>query len=373
MAYTPTGNPQHGGPGSSATIRAEFQLVATAINDISVPTSPFTPNAPFVSNSAGTAMVQTTGTLALAGNLATTGAFDTTLIQTASITLTLPGATGQLITRDSTDTLSNKTLVAPALGTPASGNLSNCTGTAASLNVGHATTADVATAAGVATTATTATTVTTNANLTGPITSSGNATAIASQTGTGSTFVMAASPTLTGTPLAPTAAHGTNTTQIATTAYVLDAISFAGGGTVTSVSVTTAAGVSGSVATATSTPAITITLGDITPTTVAANAFKGTSSSVNAQTGTSYTLVAGDNGITVTMNNASASTLTVPSGLAAGFSCVVVQLGAGQVTISPSSTTLRAKNGLKLSGQYAQAGLFYIASNTYSVGGDLTT
>lgn len=45
-----------------------------------------------------------------------------------------------------------------------------------------------------------AATVTTNANLTGPITSVGNATSVASQTGTGSTFVMSASPTLTGTP-----------------------------------------------------------------------------------------------------------------------------------------------------------------------------
>ena len=49
-----------------------------------------------------------------------------------------------------------------------------------------------------------AATVTTNANLTGPITSVGNATSVALQTGTGSTFVMQASPTLTtpalGTP-----------------------------------------------------------------------------------------------------------------------------------------------------------------------------
>ena len=49
------------------------------------------------------------------------------------------------------------TLVTPALGVPASGDLSNCTGTAVGL---------------------TANTVTTNANLTGPVTSSGNATAI---------------------------------------------------------------------------------------------------------------------------------------------------------------------------------------------------
>lgn len=44
-----------------------------------------------------------------------------------------------------------------------------------------------------------AATVTTNANLTGPITSSGNATSVASQTGSGSTFAMSASPTFTGT------------------------------------------------------------------------------------------------------------------------------------------------------------------------------
>ena len=44
-----------------------------------------------------------------------------------------------------------------------------------------------------------AATVTTNANLTGPITSSGNATSIASQTGTGTTFVMSASPVIGGT------------------------------------------------------------------------------------------------------------------------------------------------------------------------------
>ena len=43
----------------------------------------------------------------------------------------------------------------------------------------------------------TASNVTTNANLTGPITSVGNATSIASQTGTGSTFVVQNSPTLT--------------------------------------------------------------------------------------------------------------------------------------------------------------------------------
>lgn len=50
-----------------------------------------------------------------------------------------------------------------------------------------------------------------------------------------------------------------------------EAIGGAGAGTVTSVSVTTANGVSGTVATSTTTPAITLTLGAITPTSVAAS------------------------------------------------------------------------------------------------------
>lgn len=46
-----------------------------------------------------------------------------------------------------------------------------------------------------------------------------------SQSSAASTYAPLASPTLTGTPAAPTAAGGTNTTQIATTAFVQAAIS----------------------------------------------------------------------------------------------------------------------------------------------------
>lgn len=54
-----------------------------------------------------------------------------------------------------------------------------------------------------------AATVTTNANLTGPITSSGNATAIASQTGTGTKFVVDTSPTLVTPNIGAATAGGT--------------------------------------------------------------------------------------------------------------------------------------------------------------------
>ncbi len=73
-------------------------------------------------------------------------------------------------------------------------------------------------------------------------------------------------PTSIGTATtATTQSPGDNSTKIATTAYA-DAASSSG--TVTSVSVVTANGVSGSVATDTTTPAITLVLGAITPSSI---------------------------------------------------------------------------------------------------------
>ncbi len=74
------------------------------------------------------------------------------------------------------------------------------------------------------------------------------------------------------------------------------------GGTVTSVSVTTANGVSGSVATATTTPAITLTLGAITPSSVNGVTISGSSSPTLAVTGTTTVSGAntGDQTITLT-------------------------------------------------------------------------
>ena len=60
-----------------------------------------------------------------------------------------------------------------------------------------------------------------------PVTSGG--TGVTTSTGTGST-VLSASPTFTGTPLSTTAASGTNTTQIATTAFAYGTVSFGGNG-----------------------------------------------------------------------------------------------------------------------------------------------
>lgn len=93
--------------------------------------------------------------------------------------------------------------------------------------------------------------------------------------------------------------------------------------------------------------------------------------SVNAQTGTTYTLLASDNGKVVTCGNAGAITVTVPSGLGAGFNCLVIQLGAGQVTFSPSSTTINNRQShTKIAGQYGVVSLVAYAANTFALGGD---
>ena len=104
---------------------------------------------------------------------------------------------------------------------------------------------------------------------------------------------------------------------------------------------------------------------------VNAAGYQVSSSAFNAQTGTTYTLLASDNGKIVTLNNASAITLTVPSGLGAGFSCVCIQLGAGQVTVTPSSTTIHnVYSATKTIAQYGQITLTAYLADTFIMSGD---
>ncbi len=97
-----------------------------------------------------------------------------------------------------------------------------------------------------------------------------------------------------------------------------------------------------------------------------------TTLNTNAQTGTSYTLLVSDNGKVVTFNNASAVTLTVPSGLGAGFNCLIIQLGAGTVTPTASSTTINQRQLLtKTAGQFAVIALAAYIADTFAMSGDL--
>ena len=94
---------------------------------------------------------------------------------------------------------------------------------------------------------------------------------------------------------------------------------------------------------------------------------------VNVQTGTTYTLLDSDNGKVITLNNSSAITLTVPSGLSAGFNCLVVQLGAGVITFTAYSTTIYNRGTkTKTAGQYAIATIVSYTSDNFITSGDMT-
>ena len=106
---------------------------------------------------------------------------------------------------------------------------------------------------------------------------------------------------------------------------------------------------------------------------VSSSGYVLSSSGIQAKTA-SYTLAAADNGKVITMNVASANTLTVPASLAVGFNCTVIQIGAGQTTITTSAgVTLNSyQSALKISGQHGSASIIGYVSNVYNVAGSLS-
>jgi hypothetical protein len=126
--YSASGSPGTGTPGASATMRSEFLLVQAAFDKLPA-LSPA--GAAVIINGGGTAMTTTTGALALAGNLTTTGAFNTTLAQSASVTLTLPGTSQTLATLAGTEIFTNKTF-----DTAGTGNVFKINGTAITAKIG---------------------------------------------------------------------------------------------------------------------------------------------------------------------------------------------------------------------------------------------
>ena len=135
-----------------------------------------TPSALVLTNATGLPAAGVTGTALVSAAIGTTvQAYDADLTTWAGIT---PGTGVGTALAVNVGTAGAVVVNGGALGTPSSGTATNLTGTASGLTAGN---------------------VTTNANLTGPITSVGNASSIASQTGTGTKFVMDTAPTFAST------------------------------------------------------------------------------------------------------------------------------------------------------------------------------
>jgi hypothetical protein len=168
-----------------------------------------------------------------------------------------------------------------------------------------------------------------------------------------------------------------------------NSLGYTGAGTVTSI--TAGTGLSGGTITATGTIAIDSTVATLTGSQTLTNKTLTTPTlddpkinlAFDAQTGTSYTTVLNDNGQVVTMNNASANTLSIPTNASVaypiGTQINVLQIGAGQTTIQAvtSGTTSILSTGAtaaapKLRTRYSMATCIKAATDTWYVVGDIS-
>ncbi len=99
---------------------------------------------------------------------------------------------------------------------------------------------------------------------------------------------------------------------------------------------------------------------------------------INVQTGTAYTLAMIDRGQTVTMDNAAANTVTIPTNVTVGFDTGtvinIVMLGAGGTSITGDTgvTVNGVSAGTKtIQSQYQGASILKVAVNTWIVSGDV--
>jgi len=235
-------------------------------------------------------------------------------------------------------------------------------------------------------------------------------------------YALLASPALTGTPTAPTAAAATNTTQVATTEFVRTEVSnlvgsagatldtlgeiatALGNDVALSTTLTTSIGLKAPLASPTFTGTVTIPTGGVitspsltvstdSSTTSARIAYNSTSLKLLVGDGTtareyasstvitntqtaSYTVVIADKDKLVEMNNASANNLTVPPNssvaFAVGAQIRILQIGAGQTTVvAGAGVTINSTPGLKLRAQWSSATLIKRATDTWVLIGDL--
>ena len=174
--------------------------------------------------------------------------------------------------------------------------------------------------------------------------------ALSASTGTFSGAISSVSPTFTGTPISPTATAGTNTTQIATTAFVQAATTALGLGTMSTQNANAVAITGGTVSGLSS-------LG--VSGTATATTFSGAGTSL---TGTAASLSIGGTAAGLS------STLAVTS----GGTGVTTSTGSGSVVLSTSPTLVTPVLGTPSSGNLANCTFPTLNQNTTGTAGGLT-
>ena len=101
-----------------------------------------------------------------------------------------------------------------------------------------------------------------------------------------------------------------------------------------------------------------------------------TTISFNAQTGTTYTLVASDVAKLVTTSNASPVTVTIPQNVFSAGNIINVQsIGVGLTTISGGSVTITSTGASAIApilrARYSACSIICTASNVFTILGDL--
>lgn len=113
-----------------------------------------------------------------------------------------------------------------------------------------------------------------------------------------------------------------------------------------------------------------VTLGAVAD--LAATKFPIDSSAIITDSSTSRTLSSGDNGRPIYFTASSAITVTTASGLGAGFSCLLIQGGSGQITVAQGASTTRVNRSgqYKTAAQYAGVSLICPVANLFILMGD---
>lgn len=111
-------------------------------------------------------------------------------------------------------------------------------------------------------------------------------------------------------------------------------------------------------------------LGLGTAATLASTDFSSAFFSIVSETTTARTLSDSDNGKVIVCSNSATVTVTIPTGLTAGFSCTIVQSGTGTAQIEGGATIYGVSSKTATAGQYAALNVIPIGTDTYVLEGD---